>query len=51
VANIGGANSTYVAGHTIAMALILMKSMFYAHMKLIEGIWTQGEIMNTATEP
>ena len=50
VANIGGANSISVAEHTLAMALILMKRIFYAHMKLIEGIWTQGELMNAATE-
>ncbi|MDG6933933.1 MAG: 2-hydroxyacid dehydrogenase [Nitrososphaerota archaeon] len=50
VANIGGANSISVAEHTIILALLLMKRIFYAHMKLIEGVWTQGELMNAATE-
>jgi len=50
VANIGGANATSVAEHTIALALVLLKRITYAHEKMLEGNWTQGELLNVATE-
>jgi phosphoglycerate dehydrogenase-like enzyme len=50
VANIGGANAISVAEHTVALALILLKRIGYAHQKLLEGIWTQEELLSLATE-
>jgi lactate dehydrogenase-like 2-hydroxyacid dehydrogenase len=50
VANIGGANAISVAEHTIALALILLKRITYAHQKMLEGNWTQEELLNVATE-
>jgi phosphoglycerate dehydrogenase-like enzyme len=50
VANIGGANAISVAEHTIALALVLLKRIGYAHQKMLEGTWTQGELLNVATE-
>lgn len=50
VSNIGGANAISVAEHSIALALILLKRMIYAHEKILEGVWTQGELMNLAGE-
>ncbi|MEM4494137.1 MAG: 2-hydroxyacid dehydrogenase, partial [Pyrobaculum sp.] len=50
VANIGGANSISVAEHTIMLALMLLKRAVYAHQKLVNGQWTQGELMNTIGE-
>lgn len=50
VANIGGANSISVAEHTIMLALMLLKRAVYAHQKLVNGQWTQGELMNTVGE-
>jgi phosphoglycerate dehydrogenase-like enzyme len=50
VANIGGANAISVAEHTVALALILLKRIGYAHQKLLEGTWTQEELLNLATE-
>lgn len=50
VANIGGANSISVAEHTIMLALMLLKRAVYAHQKLVGGLWTQGELMNTIGE-
>ena len=46
VANIGGANSISVAEHTIAMALVLLKRMFQAHVKTQQGIWAQQEFFD-----
>ncbi|HKW04733.1 MAG TPA: 2-hydroxyacid dehydrogenase [Nitrososphaerales archaeon] len=50
VANIGGANSLSVAEHSIALALILLKRIVYAHQGIVEGKWAQGELMNLAGE-
>ena len=50
VANIGGANSVSVAEHTIMLALMLLKRAVYAHNKLVEGLWTQSELMNMIGE-
>jgi len=50
VANIGGANAISVAEHTLTLALVLLKHITYAHQKLLEGIWTQAELLNVATE-
>jgi len=50
VANIGGANAISVAEHTIALALVLLKRITYAHEKMLEGNWTQAELLNVATE-
>jgi phosphoglycerate dehydrogenase-like enzyme len=50
VANIGGANAISVAEHTIMLALMLLKRVIYAHSKLVEGQWTQGELMNIIGE-
>jgi phosphoglycerate dehydrogenase-like enzyme len=50
VANIGGANAISVAEHTIALALILLKRIGYAHQKMLEGTWAQEELLNLATE-
>jgi phosphoglycerate dehydrogenase-like enzyme len=50
VANVGGANAISVAEHTIALALILMKRIPYAHQKLLQGSWTQEELLNIITE-
>jgi phosphoglycerate dehydrogenase-like enzyme len=50
VANVGGANAVSVAEHTITAALVLMKHIFYAHMKMLDGKWVQSELMNVAAE-
>ncbi|ABO07883.1 2-hydroxyacid dehydrogenase [Pyrobaculum calidifontis] len=50
VANIGGANAISVAEHTIMLALMLLKRAVYAHRRLLEGQWTQGELMNVIGE-
>lgn len=50
VANIGGANAISVAEHTIMLALMLLKRAIYAHNKLVNGSWTQGELMNIIGE-
>lgn len=50
VANIGGANAISVAEHTITLALVLLKRITYAHEKMLEGNWTQEELLNVATE-
>jgi lactate dehydrogenase-like 2-hydroxyacid dehydrogenase len=50
VANIGGANAISVAEHTIAMGLVLLKRITYAHEKMLEGNWVQGELLTLATE-
>ncbi|MEM3267257.1 MAG: 2-hydroxyacid dehydrogenase [Conexivisphaerales archaeon] len=50
VANIGGANSISVAEHTIALALSLLKRIPYAHQQIMNGRWTQAELMNLAGE-
>jgi len=50
VSNIGGANSVSVAEHTLALALVLMKRMGYAHRRITEGAWVQEELLNVAAE-
>lgn len=50
VANIGGANSISVAEHTIALALALLKKIYYAHQQILAGKWAQAELMNTTSE-
>jgi len=50
VANIGGANAISVAEHTLALALLLLKRITYAHQKMLEGNWTQQELLNVAAE-
>ena len=50
VANIGGANAISVAEHTIALALLLLKRITYAHQEMLEGKWTQQELLNVAAE-
>ncbi len=50
VANIGGANAISVAEHTIALALMLLKRIIYAHQKILEGTWTQEELLNVISE-
>ena len=50
VANIGGANAVSVAEHSIALALILLKRIIYAHQKMLEGNWTQAELLNLAAD-
>jgi len=43
VANIGGANAISVAEHAVMLALMLLKRAVYAHRRLLEGQWTQGD--------
>jgi len=50
VANIGGANAISVAEHTVALGLLLLKRITYAHQKMLEGNWTQGELLNVAAD-
>jgi len=50
VSNIGGANAVSVAEHTIALALVVSKRILAAHVKLVQGEWLQGELMNQASE-
>ena len=50
VANIGGANSISVAEHTLAVALMLLKRLGYAHRRILEGAWVQDELLNVAAE-
>lgn len=50
VANIGGANATSVAEHTLALALLLLKRIGYAHRRITEGAWVQEELLNVAAE-
>jgi lactate dehydrogenase-like 2-hydroxyacid dehydrogenase len=50
VTNIGGANATSVAEHTLALALILLKRIGYAHRRMTEGSWVQEELLNVAAE-
>jgi phosphoglycerate dehydrogenase-like enzyme len=50
VANIGGANAISVAEHTLAVALVLLKRIGYAHRRIIEGAWVQEELLNVAAE-
>ena len=50
VTNIGGANATSVAEHTLALALVLLKRMGYAHLRITEGAWVQEELLNIAAE-
>jgi len=50
VANIGGANAISVAEHTVMLALMLLKRAVYAHRRLVEGQWAQGELMNVIGE-
>lgn len=50
VANIGAANAISVAEHTMALALMLLKRIGYAHRRIIEGAWVQEELLNVAAE-
>ena len=50
VANIGGANAISVAEHTLAVALLLLKRIGYAHRRILEGVWVQDELLNVAAE-
>jgi phosphoglycerate dehydrogenase-like enzyme len=50
VSNIGGANAISVAEHTLALALILLKRIGYAHRRMTEGSWVQEELLNVAAE-
>ena len=50
VSNIGGANAVSVAEHTLALALVLLKRMGYAHRRITEGQWVQEELLNVAAE-
>ena len=50
VANIGGANAISVAEHTLALALVLLKRIGYAHRRIMEGAWVQDELLNVAAE-
>jgi phosphoglycerate dehydrogenase-like enzyme len=50
VSNIGGANAISVAEHSIALALVLLKRITYAHQKILEGEWAQSDLMNVASE-
>lgn len=50
VCNIGGANATSVAEHTLALALVLLKRIGYAHQKMLQGTWAQEELLNVASE-
>ena len=50
VSNIGGANAVSVAEHTLALALVLLKRIGYAHRRMTEGAWVQEELLNVAAE-
>lgn len=50
VCNIGGANAISVAEHTMALALMLLKRINYAHQRMMEGTWVQEELLNVASE-
>ena len=50
VTNIGGANAISVAEHTLAVALVLLKRIGYAHRMMTEGSWVQEELLNIAAE-
>ena len=50
VTNIGGANAISVAEHTLTLALMLLKRIGYANRRMIEGAWTQEELLNVAAE-
>lgn len=50
VCNIGGANAISVAEHTLALALMLLKRIEYAHRRMTEGAWVQEELLNVAAE-
>lgn len=50
VCNIGGANAISVAEHTMALALMLLKRINYAHQRMLEGVWVQEELLNVASE-
>jgi phosphoglycerate dehydrogenase-like enzyme len=50
VTNIGGANAISVAEHTLALALLLVKRIGYAHRRITEGAWVQEELLNVAAE-
>lgn len=50
VANIGGANAISVAEHTLALALVLLKRIGYAHSRMVGGAWVQEELLNVAAE-
>jgi phosphoglycerate dehydrogenase-like enzyme len=50
VCNIGGANAISVAEHTLALALLLVKRIGYAHQKILDGMWVQEELLNVAAE-
>jgi phosphoglycerate dehydrogenase-like enzyme len=50
VSNVGGANAVSVAEHTMALALMLLKRIGYAHRRITEGSWVQEELLNVAAE-
>lgn len=50
VSNVGGANAVSVAEHTLALALVLLKRIGYAHRRITEGAWVQEELLNVAAE-
>jgi len=50
VSNIGGANAISVAEHTLALALMLLKRIGYAHRRMTEDAWVQEELLNVAAE-
>ena len=50
VCNIGGANAISVAEHTMALALMLVKRVNYAHERILDGVWAQEELLNVAAE-
>lgn len=50
VTNIGGANAISVAEHTLAVAMMLLKRIGYAHRRMTEGAWVQEELLNVAAE-
>jgi lactate dehydrogenase-like 2-hydroxyacid dehydrogenase len=50
VTNIGGAHAVSVAEHTLALGLMLLKRIGYAHRRITEGSWVQEELLNVAAE-
>jgi lactate dehydrogenase-like 2-hydroxyacid dehydrogenase len=50
VCNIGGANAISVAEHALALALMLLKRLDYAHQRIMQGVWAQEELLNVASE-
>ena len=50
VSNVGGANAVSAAEHTLALVLMLLKRLDYAHQKILSGVWAQDELMNVASE-